>query len=236
MTMESRPSHATAVAVGDGRILAVGDDADDPRTRRPAGRGGSTSAGRTSLPGFVDAHCHPLLAGRRAAAVRPARPPESTRRLHRRDPRRMPTAHPELDWIVGSGWAMAAFPRRHASARGTSMPWSPIDPRSQQPRRPRGWVNRAGARARTGYGPRPRPVDGPDRADRRRQPAGHAPRGSVARWSERLVPDAHASSESPTASPRPRPTSTGSGSRPGRTPGRRRGARCIPAVRSVRST
>src|ERR1039458_4507630 len=55
---------ASAVAVGDGRIVAVGDAADaemlglaGPATEMAALRG------RALLPGFQDAHVHPAFAG-----------------------------------------------------------------------------------------------------------------------------------------------------------------------------
>src|SRR5215213_8498294 len=62
MTMDPATPTAAAVAVAAGRIAAVGDDRSilelvGPRTRRV------DLAGRTLLPGFIDAHCHPVLAG-----------------------------------------------------------------------------------------------------------------------------------------------------------------------------
>ena len=62
MTMDAARPAAQAVAVAAGRILAVGDDRTvlehaGPRTRRV------DLASRTLLPGFTDAHCHPVLAG-----------------------------------------------------------------------------------------------------------------------------------------------------------------------------
>jgi predicted amidohydrolase YtcJ len=108
MTMDSRGPAAAAVAVGDGRILAVGDEhevreLEGPRTRRV------DLGGRTLLPGFGDAHCHPA-----SAAVTLQRCS-----LHDLDDdadaylaaiREYAAAQTERQWIVGSGWAMAAFP------------------------------------------------------------------------------------------------------------------------------
>jgi len=59
LTMDPAQPRASAVAVGGGRILAVGDEVDVEALRGPATRvidGG----GRALLPGFVDAHCHLL--------------------------------------------------------------------------------------------------------------------------------------------------------------------------------
>lgn len=60
--------HATAIAVADGKVLAVGSDAEvlalvGPETRR------ADLAGRCVLPGFQDAHAHPLVEGVRMAML-----------------------------------------------------------------------------------------------------------------------------------------------------------------------
>src|SRR4051812_18652347 len=62
MTMDAARPSAAAVAVSNGRFVAIGDEADvgdlvGPRTRRIDLRG------RTLLPGFIDLHCHPVMAG-----------------------------------------------------------------------------------------------------------------------------------------------------------------------------
>src|SRR5688572_8233672 len=61
-TMDAARSWASALAVREGRIVAVGADAAirpmaGPRTRVIEGRG------RTVVPGFGDAHVHPVHAG-----------------------------------------------------------------------------------------------------------------------------------------------------------------------------
>lgn len=60
-TMDSARPRATALAVRGDRLLAVGSDAEiealaGPATERIDGRG------RTVVPGFIDAHSHPLFA------------------------------------------------------------------------------------------------------------------------------------------------------------------------------
>jgi predicted amidohydrolase YtcJ len=57
VTMDAARPHAQAFAVRDGRIVAVGDDAEiagwaGPSTKR------IDVAGRTMVPGFIDAHAH----------------------------------------------------------------------------------------------------------------------------------------------------------------------------------
>jgi predicted amidohydrolase YtcJ len=108
LTMDLARPTATAVAVGGGRILAVGDDRTvlehaGARARR------IELAGRTLLPGFTDAHCHPVLAGIELRQCSLHDLPES-RDAYLDAIRSYAAARAELDWVVGSGWGMAAFP------------------------------------------------------------------------------------------------------------------------------
>ncbi|MGW5640016.1 amidohydrolase [Streptomyces sp. NPDC003832] len=103
LTPEGRT--ATAVAVTGDRITAVGHgevgDLAGPRTEVV------DLAGRLLLPGFQDAHVHPVpaglemtqcdLTGARTAA-------ESVAAV-----RAYAEAHPEREWITGGGWSMEAF-------------------------------------------------------------------------------------------------------------------------------
>ena len=106
-TVDPARPRAEAVAVRAGRIVAVGSDREvgeriGPRTRVIELRG------RTLLPGFQDAHCHPctsgldqlrcdLLAIHGAAEVYRAIAAYAA-------------GHPDHTWIVGSGWYMADYP------------------------------------------------------------------------------------------------------------------------------
>src|SRR5690606_21692014 len=56
-TVEAQTSIAEAVAVSDGRILAVGSDADVQATAGPSTRH-IELRGRSLTPGFIDAHAH----------------------------------------------------------------------------------------------------------------------------------------------------------------------------------
>jgi predicted amidohydrolase YtcJ len=108
LTMDPANPTGTAVAVDGGRIVAVGDDRSidalaGPRTRR------IDLKGRTLLPGFTDAHVHPVLAGVALLRCGLHDLPES-RDAYVDRIRQYAGANPELDWIIGSGWAMAAFP------------------------------------------------------------------------------------------------------------------------------
>jgi len=108
MTMDPARPAARAVAIGGGRILAIGDERDvadlvGPSTRR------IDLHGRTLLPGFIDAHCHPVMAGVDLMRC-PLHDLAPTREVYLDAIRAYADAHPELDWVQGNGWYMAAFP------------------------------------------------------------------------------------------------------------------------------
>ncbi|MGX9350787.1 amidohydrolase [Shimia sp. W99] len=75
LTIEDAMPKAEAVAVKDGRILAVGTNAD-----MVAHSGGSTKVfdldGRAMLPGFVDSHGHAVLGGLQAMSANLLAPPD----------------------------------------------------------------------------------------------------------------------------------------------------------------
>jgi predicted amidohydrolase YtcJ len=99
----------TAVAVTGGRITAVGARGDDriaeltgPRTEVVSLRG------RALLPGFQDAHVHPAFTGVTMVACNlmdAATLPDALAVIGA-----YARAHPEQEWITGSGWRMEWFP------------------------------------------------------------------------------------------------------------------------------
>ena len=105
-TENAKQPWARAVAIRNGKIVAVGDDAEIERTR-----GASTkvidAGGKLVLPGFVDCHIHFLdgsfslgrvnLEGAKDAA-------DIQKRL-----REYATGHPGDGWILGRGWNYAMF-------------------------------------------------------------------------------------------------------------------------------
>lgn len=108
---DTRPK-AAAIAIRAGRITAVGDDREvagliGPRTRLIELRG------RTVLPGFQDAHIHPPESGldelrcdlREPPQSQPFGPDQLVERI-----RAYAIAHPDDEWILGSGWYMGGFP------------------------------------------------------------------------------------------------------------------------------
>jgi predicted amidohydrolase YtcJ len=96
----------TDVAVRGDRIVGIGADAvrdlAGPRTEVV------DLAGGLLLPGFTDAHVHPIQGGferRRCDLSEYETRPEYLDAI-----RSYAVAHPELAWITGGGWSMAAFP------------------------------------------------------------------------------------------------------------------------------
>ena len=63
VTVDARQPRARAVAIADGRFVAVGTD-DDVRNLATARTRVVDLGGRTVVPGFIDAHTHPASAGR----------------------------------------------------------------------------------------------------------------------------------------------------------------------------
>ncbi|MFL5717614.1 MAG: amidohydrolase [Chloroflexota bacterium] len=106
-TMDAAGTRATAVAVRDGRIVAVGDDAGllswvGPRTRVLELRG------RTVTPGFGDAHVHPVSAG--LSRMRCDLDGVHVLPAYLEVIAAYAKAHPDEQWIRGDGWSMADFP------------------------------------------------------------------------------------------------------------------------------
>ncbi len=111
--MDAARSWASAVAVRDGRLVAVGPDAIvaeriGPRTRVIELRG------RTVTPGFQDAHVHPVHGG--LAMLRCDLHADAQTGSEIDVIEAYARSHPDEAWIRGGGWYMAAFeggtPRR----------------------------------------------------------------------------------------------------------------------------
>ncbi|HYN67622.1 MAG TPA: amidohydrolase [Ornithinibacter sp.] len=96
----------TAVAVEGGRIVAVGHD----EVLDLAGRGTEhvDLRGRLLVPGFQDAHVHPVWAG--LHLLRCDLSELSTAPAYLEAIGRHAAANPHLPWVLGSGWSMPAFP------------------------------------------------------------------------------------------------------------------------------
>ncbi|MFF4056108.1 amidohydrolase [Streptomyces sp. NPDC001668] len=183
-TVDPARSRATAVAVRDGRIAAVGHDEVHeligPRTEVV------DLAGKLLLPGFQDAHVHPQGAGLELGLCHLADtvdPAEYLRRI-----RTYADQHPDAEWITGGGWSLEAFPggAPTAAALDAVVPDRPVF----LPNRDHhgAWVNsraleRAGIDART-----PDPADGRIERDADGNPTGMLQEGAV-HLVGKLVPD-----------------------------------------------
>lgn len=92
----------TTVRISGGRITAVGADAPLDGAEPVDLQGG------TLMPGFIDAHAHPVFAGNqlRHCDLREATTAEGYLELIAAYAR----SHPDEQWITGGGWAMESFP------------------------------------------------------------------------------------------------------------------------------
>ena len=104
-TADTVRSRTDAVAVRDGRIVAVGPEA---RELARDAREVVDLAGRLLVPGFQDAHVHPVTGGLgllRCDLSSAETPDEYVRIIGD-----YAAANPDAPWILGGGWAMSAFP------------------------------------------------------------------------------------------------------------------------------
>ncbi|MFI6643309.1 amidohydrolase [Streptomyces sp. NPDC050504] len=105
LTLDAARTRATTVAVTGDRITAVGhDEVHDligPRTEVV------DLAGRLLVPGFQDAHVHPVSAGLEMAQcdLTETRTADDTLAAVRA----YADARPDREWITGGGWSMEAF-------------------------------------------------------------------------------------------------------------------------------
>ncbi|MFJ9848706.1 amidohydrolase [Streptomyces sp. NPDC101150] len=109
-TVDPARSRASAVAVRGDRIVAVGHDGEKGGIRDLIGPGTEVVdlRGKLLIPGFQDAHVHPVGGGLELGQcdLSPAVTAEAYRELIHS----YATAHPEAPWITGGGWSLEAFP------------------------------------------------------------------------------------------------------------------------------
>ncbi len=105
-TVDAERRQAEAVAIRDGRIVYVGDAAGTE-----ALTGDDTEVidlgGRLVLPGIQDVHIHPISGGVEASACdlnELETVPEYRTRIAE-----YAQANPDVPWVLGGGWSMAAF-------------------------------------------------------------------------------------------------------------------------------
>jgi len=106
-TAEANPAWAEALAVRDGRVVAVGTTSEVETLRGP-----KTEVihlgGRLVLPGFEDAHLHLIDGAISLDRVDLADLPDLPRIQSRI--KEWARAHPHQPWILGGGWAYGSFP------------------------------------------------------------------------------------------------------------------------------
>jgi predicted amidohydrolase YtcJ len=99
-----RHRRGLGVVVARGRVAQVAPDA---ALEVPAGAEQVDLAGGLLLPGFQDAHVHPVQAG--LERLRCDLSVVSTREAYLETVRAYAGAHPDRSWVRGGGWAMAVF-------------------------------------------------------------------------------------------------------------------------------
>jgi len=105
-TGDAARTRATSVAVRGGRIVAVGHD--EVRDLIDARTEVVDLAGRLLIPGFQDAHIHPVGGGTEMGQCDLSAHVTLADYEHRI--RAYADANPDAPWITGGGWSMEAFP------------------------------------------------------------------------------------------------------------------------------
>lgn len=132
LTMDPARPWADAVAMRDGRIVAVGTRAE---VQRAAGSGFDVEdlEGRTVLPGFIDAHSHLFFTAMKRSSVDLAPPPagrvDSLADIEAALVERMQSADLEPDeWIVATGYDDTLLEERRHPTRDDLDPVSDRHP------------------------------------------------------------------------------------------------------------
>lgn len=148
---------ALGVAVRDGAIVAVAPDA---QLRELAGPGTRVVdlGGRLLMPGFIDAHAHPVQGGLELlqcnlTEARDGADCVATVAAYA-------AAQPDLEWITGGGWSMSFFPggTPTAAALDAVVPDRPVFLMNRDHHG--AWVNSAALRMAGIGGDTPDPADG----------------------------------------------------------------------------
>jgi predicted amidohydrolase YtcJ len=106
-TVDAARSWAEAVAVRDGRIVAVGTT-NDVVELRGSGTEVMDLSGRMLVPGFHDAHMHPVNGG--LDMLKCDLHDDHGLDAYRDRIRAYVDSHPDVPWILGGGWSVDVFP------------------------------------------------------------------------------------------------------------------------------
>ena len=117
ITIDPANSRAQAIAVKFGKIVAVGND-DELRSLIGTGTTVVDARGGTVTPGFIDAHCHPMDAGRRSLLRVNCGPDvaPSIAEVKRALINRAKTTPPGT-WVLGFGYDEAKLPEKRLLTR-----------------------------------------------------------------------------------------------------------------------
>jgi len=165
----------TAVAVHHGRVVAVGHDEvldlAGPGTERVDLRG------RLLVPGFIDAHVHPVWAGLHLMRCDLSELDGAPAYLEALGS--YARANPDLPWVLGSGWSMPAFPggTPTAAALDTVVPDRPAYLTNADSHG--AWVNSAALRLAGIDASTPDPTDGRIERDADGNPTGTLHEGAM---------------------------------------------------------
>jgi hypothetical protein len=156
-TMDGRRPLASAVAVRDGRIAAVGAD-DDVRELIGPSTDVLDLRGRMLLPAFQDAHVHPPSGG--LEMLRCNLSDAFSLPEYEAIVARYATEHTDEPWILGGGWSMDVFPGGNPakSVLDRLVPDRPVFLPSRDGHS--AWVNSAALRIAGVTASTPDPADG----------------------------------------------------------------------------
>lgn len=187
-TFATGPPDVTALAVSDGRIVALGD-LQEVRGSVAAGSDEVDLAEGLLVPGLRDSHIHPLQGGLdQLSCDLTTQPADSAAYIAAIGAYSLSV--PGLPWLVGGGWSMSAFP----GGTPTAVMLDPVtgDRPAFMVNRDRhgAWVNSAGL-ARAGITrTTPDPDDGRIERDDRGEPTGMLHEGATRLVAELLpMPD-----------------------------------------------
>ena len=185
-TVDAARSWAGAVAVRNGTIAAVGTDADVLELKGPTTEIVELN-GRMVLPGFQDAHVHPAFAARNLLQLNLEH--LSTRAQYLDVIAAYATAHPNLPWITGGGWAITAFPPDGIPTKAdldAVVPGRPVFLMNTDVHS--GWVNSKALEMAGWDAHTPDPWDGRLERDAQGTPAGALIEGAAYTFLDRFVP------------------------------------------------
>jgi hypothetical protein len=176
----------TCVRVSGGTITGVGPAESLQPSGRPDPAEPVNLDGGTLVPGFIDAHAHPVFAGSqlRRCDLRGADTAEGYLEIIAAYARE----HPDETWITGGGWALAAFPGGTPTREALDAVTG--DRPVFLPNRDGhgAWVNSAALRLAGIDASTPDPADGRIERDERGEPTGTLQEGAASLVS-RLLPD-----------------------------------------------